>query len=436
MAIHDLLWACPDCGVTGSIRRSSGRKERCVACGTTFHRGRGASIVASREGRPDRVLAAAEWLSKLPAIEERFPDRDGSMPGPEPVVLRVAREVTPVRLNRELLGWAERFGPPRAATMTLTATSLRLEGKGAASASEIPLEQLMAIQASSSTLQVGSRDRPVLSLRFHDSSVLLWEHLLRGRARRRFRELGLGEITEWQPVIRTATPDPGRVAGIATEVRGRVPKPGTCPSPGRLYRTCQWIVRTAWQATGRLEVEGIENIPMKGPFLLICNHQSDLDPLLIHSVIPRPVHVVAKSTLFNAPGLRWILPRIAAIPVRRYQTDAQAVRVALRRLGAGCAVGIFIEGERSWDGRLQDPKPGTVRLALKAGVPIILCAISGAYDASPRWAPRIQPGTVSIRFLPAIHFSAIHRRHEREAALGPATRRIMEAIACAFPGRL
>jgi len=455
MAIHDLLWACPDCGVTGGVRRLSGSKERCVACGTTFRRGRGASIVAARDGQPDRVLAAAEWLARLPAIEERFPDCDATVRGPERVVLRVAQQMMPVRLNGELLGWAERFGPRRAAVLTLRESSLRVETEDdALQALEVPLDQLTAIQASSSTLQVGSRERPVLSLRFKDSSVLLWEHLLRARARRRFRELGLGEITEWQPAIRTARTiaGPGESrpparndekceAGIAERPLGRafeahVPAPETSARPGGLYRLCQWIVGTAWRTLGRLDVQGLENIPTRGPFLLVCNHQSDLDPLLIQSVIQRRVHALAKSTLFHQPVVRWIIPRIAAMPVRRYQTDAQAVRMALRRLTAGWPVGVFIEGERSWDGRLQEPKPGTVRLALKAGVPIVPCVISGAYDASPRWHSRIQPGSVSIRFLPAICFPAMHRRPEREAARELAGRRIMEAIAGGLSGRL
>jgi 1-acyl-sn-glycerol-3-phosphate acyltransferase len=176
-------------------------------------------------------------------------------------------------------------------------------------------------------------------------------------------------------------------------------------------------------------VAGLDNIPERGPFLLVCNHQSELDPILIQSVIGRPVHTIAKSTLFGVPFVGWLLRRIYAFPVRRYQVDPQAVRVALRRLSQNCGVAIYIEGERSWDGELQEPRPGTIRLALKAGVPVIPCVIQGSYEASPRWDGRIRPGRVSIAVLPPIAFPRLDGRRNREPALQDAQRTIMNALA-------
>lgn len=204
--------------------------------------------------------------------------------------------------------------------------------------------------------------------------------------------------------------------------------PSSEPHPA-LYRLSQWIARTGWRHLARLNVEGIDHVPASGPFLLISNHQSNLDPILIQAVCPRPVHAMAKSVQFRVPLIGPYMIRLLSFPVRRHQTDPQAVRVALRRLTAGYGVAVYIEGERTWDGRLQQARVGTVRLALKAGVPVVPCGISGAYDAWPRWTrfPQLLP--IRIRFGIPIEFPRLDRRAEREAALPAATDRIMGALA-------
>jgi 1-acyl-sn-glycerol-3-phosphate acyltransferase len=123
------------------------------------------------------------------------------------------------------------------------------------------------------------------------------------------------------------------------------------------------------------------------------------------------------------------MPRFMAFPVRRYQTDPQAVRTALRLLSAGAGVAVYIEGERSWDGAMQAPRPGTVRLVLKAGVPVIPCGIAGAYEAWPRWSSRPQFLPVRINFGAALTFPQIDDRRAREALVPLAADRIMTELA-------
>lgn len=197
----------------------------------------------------------------------------------------------------------------------------------------------------------------------------------------------------------------------------------------RFYRFMQWLARSLWKTCATLEVRGTENVPATGAFLLLCNHQSNLDPILIQAVAPRPVHAMAKSTQFAAPVVGSIMQRLLSFPVRRYQVDPQAVRLSLRHLSAGRAVCIYIEGERSWDGRLQKPRRGTIRLALRAGVPIVPCAITGSYDAWPRWDNRIQRRHITIAFGPPFTLPHLLRRAEREAILDDAGDRIMRALA-------
>ena len=194
-----------------------------------------------------------------------------------------------------------------------------------------------------------------------------------------------------------------------------------------LYRLAQFIARNGWRIAGGIRVEGSEHIPADGPFLLIANHQSFLDPIFIQAVIRRPVHAMAKSTQFTDPIVGWMMRRILSFPVRRYQVDAQAVRIALRHLDQGRGVAVYIEGERTWDGRLQEPKLGTARLALRAGVPIIPCAVRGTYEIWPRWARGPARGTATIRFLEPIDLPHLTGPANRAAA-AQAARTIMKTI--------
>jgi 1-acyl-sn-glycerol-3-phosphate acyltransferase len=201
------------------------------------------------------------------------------------------------------------------------------------------------------------------------------------------------------------------------------------PPPGAFYWTLHALPRILWRPFGSLEVHGLDNVPQTGPFLLISNHQSMLDPFFIQTVCRRPCHAMAKSTQFDSRFSRFIMRRCYAFPVRRYRIDPQAVRVTLRRLQQGFPVHIYIEGERTWDGGLQPPRPGTVRIALKAGVPIVPCAIDGAYDVWPRWGRAIPRGHVRVSYGPAFKLPQLHGRVRREAAVPEATDRIMRAIA-------
>lgn len=200
------------------------------------------------------------------------------------------------------------------------------------------------------------------------------------------------------------------------------------PAPGPVYYFMHGAGRWLWPAFGGFDVQGRDNIPLTGPFLLISNHQSVLDPFFIQTWIPRIVHPMAKSTQFASPVFTAVMKRCYAFPVRRFQVDPQAVRVALRRLGDGHPVHIYVEGERSWDGSLRPARPGTVRLALKAGVPILPCAVDGAYDVWPRWARGVRAGRVRVAFGATFRLPHLNDRAAREAALPDASARIIGAI--------
>lgn len=194
------------------------------------------------------------------------------------------------------------------------------------------------------------------------------------------------------------------------------------------YHFICWCVRTIWGFMGGLDVRGLENVPRSGAFIIIANHQSLLDPLLVQAVCPRILNAMAKSTQFASPVFRWAMTQVYAFPVRRFEIDPQAVRLMLRRLEAGQGVIVYIEGERTWDGELQRPRLGTVRVILKAGVPVIPVRIDGAYDAWPRWSKKPQKRKVRIEFRQPLKFPRLDSKAEREPRVEETARRIMEAI--------
>ena len=179
----------------------------------------------------------------------------------------------------------------------------------------------------------------------------------------------------------------------------------------------------------RPSVKGLSNIPAKAPFFLIPNHLSVLDPLLVQGFCPRQVHALTKSTQISSGWFSgWVLPRIKAIPTRRYRVDPQVVRTVLRALARGDGVCIYPEGERSWDGTLQPFRRGTVRLLLKPGVPVVPCGVSGSFEVWPRWSRRPRRGRAVLRFGEPIHFEVHDTRAQRERALEAATERIAAAL--------
>jgi 1-acyl-sn-glycerol-3-phosphate acyltransferase len=195
------------------------------------------------------------------------------------------------------------------------------------------------------------------------------------------------------------------------------------------YRALQLLLTPFVHGICRLEVVGKGKIPSSGPFIMVANHQSYLDPIVVQVICPRPLHTLAKSTQFTGKVMGWILPRVYAIPTRRYRIEPQAVRVVLRRLAAGEAVGVYPEGERSWDAELQPFRRGTIRLLLKAGVPIVPCGLAGSYDVWPRWSKKVRRRRIRVEFGEPFLWPTMESREERNAFLPEAAAELKARLA-------
>jgi 1-acyl-sn-glycerol-3-phosphate acyltransferase len=177
---------------------------------------------------------------------------------------------------------------------------------------------------------------------------------------------------------------------------------------------------------GRIEVEGLDQLPRSGPVLLAGNHDSNMDPVAIGVAARkhRQVRALAKSTLWKVRGLGPILNGMGQIPIDRGAGDAHALDRAIESLRDGACIGIFPEGTRSL-GRALRPRGGIGRLA--EAVPeteVVLVSVTGTTDFA-RFPKRPQ---VTVRFSrPTAGGYAIGEDHGEFAA------RLLEQVRAEAP---
>lgn len=134
----------------------------------------------------------------------------------------------------------------------------------------------------------------------------------------------------------------------------------------------------------RIRSYGTENFPRKGPVLLLCNHQSFLDPILCQLPIVRTIHCVAKDTLYDNKFMNWMLRKIYAIPIKRGQADLASMRRIMSVLKDGGAVCLFPEGTRTPDGRIIGIKAGFSLLSRKTNAKVVPAIVDGGFECWPR----------------------------------------------------
>jgi len=144
------------------------------------------------------------------------------------------------------------------------------------------------------------------------------------------------------------------------------------------YRIIQILVNTVSRLLFGLKVEGRENVPKTGAFILASNHQSWFDPPIVGCSCPREVYYAAKKELFTIPVLSFFVRKLNAIPVRRTGYDRAALFLLGKTLEAGHGITFFPEGTRYLDGKLHPPKPGVGMLAVKYKTPIVPVYVRGS----------------------------------------------------------
>jgi len=173
-----------------------------------------------------------------------------------------------------------------------------------------------------------------------------------------------------------------------------------------------------------LKIEGLHNLPKKGPVIVAANHVSNWDPILVGVAINRPVHFMAKAELFNNPLLGVILRGVYAFPVHRGTADRNAIRQALELLKKGETLGIFPEGARRKVIAQGSIHPGVGMLAIKSRAVVVPVAVIGTEKAFPfGW---IKP--LRVKIGEPLDLSTYYQEKYSSALIGTVSEEIMAQI--------
>lgn len=172
------------------------------------------------------------------------------------------------------------------------------------------------------------------------------------------------------------------------------------------YRTIKYL---AWPLTRlyvRMQVEGLSGIPRVGPCIVVANHMSYVDPVVLGSAFPRRIHFLISRPIYRLLRIRWLFYMMGTIPVSRGSADPAALKRALRILRQGGVIGIFPEGRRVGESEVGTVQAGVGFLAARSGATVIPATIEGAGAVMPVGAIFPKPHPIRILFSKPRRFAA------------------------------
>lgn len=184
-----------------------------------------------------------------------------------------------------------------------------------------------------------------------------------------------------------------------------------------LYHAFKWsVVSPLLHVYFRGKIYGADLVPRQGALVVVSNHASDFDPPLVACAMGRPVAFMAKEELFRIPVLKQVISLYGAYAVNRGTADRQAIRAAISYLEAGWAAGLFLQGTRTPDARITDPKPGAAWIAAKVQAPLLPVSLWGTQAIVPKGSTKPRSVPVTIRIGEPIAAPRSTDREELEAA--------------------
>lgn len=176
------------------------------------------------------------------------------------------------------------------------------------------------------------------------------------------------------------------------------------------WKFLQYVARLLAVLLFELRVYGRHNIPAHGGVLIVSNHQSLLDPILLPVRLDRPLNYIAKSELFRNQFCSWFLRSILnAFPVRQGHGDVRAVKETIQRLQEGHLMNIYPEGARTEDGEIAPLQRGVALIVQRAQVVVVPAVIVGAFDAWPIHRSFLRLRPIHIQFGPPMDLAGLDR---------------------------
>ncbi len=198
-----------------------------------------------------------------------------------------------------------------------------------------------------------------------------------------------------------------------------------------LYRLGRPLARFCFGTFGRMKVVGLENVPPRGPVILVCNHLAFTDPPLLVASIPRPLHFLGKQELFSNPVGKFLMRGFHVLPYNRTTASTDTMRTLLGLLDRDRAVVVFPEGTRSSSHSLQEAQLGVVYLALKSQAPILPVGVTGTQKVRG-WRMPMPLCTLTASIGPPFTLPHIEGRAPRPV-MQSMLRMIMERVATQLP---
>ena len=200
-----------------------------------------------------------------------------------------------------------------------------------------------------------------------------------------------------------------------------------------LFHISRWLVRIVSRLYFRIEFEGVERVPKSGAMIVAPNHVSYFDPFWVSIPIARPLRYMTWDRMTRLPILGKLIVAYGSFPVNVDKGDRAALKASLEQLRAGGGLMLFPEGSRTPTGRLEDFKPGVVRLAIETGAPIVPVTIIGGYRAFSRHHYFPRPFKVRIVYHKPIHLTPPANHAELKQYQQDQTGRLQSVVASALP---
>lgn len=171
----------------------------------------------------------------------------------------------------------------------------------------------------------------------------------------------------------------------------------TAPSLA-FYRFVRFVGHVFFRLYNRCVITGNEHVPAKSPYLVVANHSSILDGIILGSSLPHPTHIMVKKEAFDNPMTGWFLRKALAFPVDRAKPDPTTIKTALRVLADGHVLGIFPEGTRNLRGLIRPFKSGAIKFAIRQKVPILPAFIANNHLLNPNGVMIPRPVGLKVGF--------------------------------------
>jgi 1-acyl-sn-glycerol-3-phosphate acyltransferase len=199
------------------------------------------------------------------------------------------------------------------------------------------------------------------------------------------------------------------------------------------YGAANFLMRIAFRLAISIEVTGLEHLPRQGKLIIIGNHTSWMDPVLIGAFIPRRIVFMSKKENLSNAFNNFIVRSYGVFPVDRGNVDRSALQRMDEVLAAGGALGMFPEGHRNKTGELQRAKAGTALVAVRHTAPIVPISIVGAYRGLLGPYKKLQRPRVKMVIGPTFLLPAVEGDVVNKETLVMLTDELMKPLAAGLP---